>query len=202
MKTATLTILLAAMCATARAAAPAPGKQAVTAALNRYLAQSGKLCVGKFAWPIDVSDHDREAGSRDALQLPVLEKLGLVAASNDDPAITRYTLTAAGKRFYLPRKIVTMDAAGKRHENTHDFCAGQLKLDKVVRWTPPAMAGEYRETTATYTYTIAPAAWTRDPQAQQVFPMVDRVIKGQRQMQLTQRLRLVNQRWEAVPLAE
>ncbi|HZV67391.1 MAG TPA: hypothetical protein VFG03_21100, partial [Telluria sp.] len=140
MKTATLTILLAAMCATARAAAPAPGKQAVTAALNRYLAQSGKLCVGKFAWPIDVSDHDREAGSRDALQLPVLEKLGLVAASNDDPTITRYTLTAAGKRFYLPRKIVTMDAAGKRHENTHDFCAGQLKLDKVVRWTPPAMA--------------------------------------------------------------
>lgn len=200
----TLLILLAAGIAlNAHAAAPAapaaaPTDKAIGAALTRYLAERGDLCVGKFNWPIDVSDADREAGSRDSVQLPVLVQLGMAEESHPTPEITRYALTSAGKRAYVTRKMESLDGRGKPQEHDGDFCAAKLSLAKVVKWTPPLKNGDYQETTATFTYKVAPAAWIADPRAQQVFPMIARIVNGQGSMQLTQRLRLVGTRWEAL----
>ena len=57
---------------------------------------------------------------------------------------------------------------------------GKLSLDAIVGWEPPQTAGGHKETTVTYTYRIAAAEWARNPEAQKVFPMVDRIIKGER----------------------
>jgi hypothetical protein len=197
----TLLILLAAGVALhAHAAAPnaAPTEKTIGAALTRYLAERGDLCVGKFNWPIDVSDADREAGSRDAVQLPVLVQLGMADESHPTPEITRYALTRAGQRAYVTRKMESLDGRGKPQEHDGDFCAAKLSLAKVVKWTPPLKNGDYQETTATFTYKVAPAAWIADPRAQQVFPMIARIVNGAGSMQLTQRLRLVGTRWEAL----
>ena len=50
-------------------------------AVAAYLADHGDLCVGKFTWPPDVTLADREGGSNDAVQMPVLEHLGLVEST-------------------------------------------------------------------------------------------------------------------------
>ena len=193
----TIIFLLGASLALGAQAAAPTGKD-IGAALTRYLAARGDLCIGKFSWPIDVSDADRATGSRDAVQLPVLVALGLAEESHPAPETTRYALSTAGQRFYIKRTMESLDGHGKPQEHTGDFCAARLSLAKVVKWTPPVKTGAYQETTATFTYKAAPAAWITDARAQQVFPMIARIVNGQGSMELTQRLRLVGKRWEAL----
>jgi len=183
----------------------------LAAAMGKYLAQQGDFCLGKVDWPIDVSALDIEMGTRDAVQMPVLEKLGLVASTDgsalrkqgeaeesESVEVKRYALTEAGKKFYLDKEISSTTASGKRVVHHGDFCAGKLSLDKLVRWDKPTVVGEHTETTITYTYKIAAAEWTRDPDARKVFPMVDRILKGEGSMQLQQHFRLSGKSWIAV----
>src|ERR1700754_3487111 len=66
-----------------------------TAAINGYLAQHGHMCLAKYDWPIYVTADDRANSSRDAIQMPVLEKLGL--ATGKDMQVER--VDAAGKKI-------------------------------------------------------------------------------------------------------
>lgn len=201
----------------AAAASPASSadkldRRALERALSDHLRQRGDLCVGKFEWPIDVAAGDLEAGSRDAVQLPVLEKLGLVEATDgsvlrknaegEEQAVPvrRYALTATGRQFYVNRPRPTLTPQGERIERPGDFCAARLSLKKVVAWTPPQQVGEAQEVTATYTYAIAAPAWTGDAEVRRVFPMVAHIVDGAGKLQLKQRLRLVNKTWTAVEL--
>ena len=197
-------LLLAAAGVTLHAAAapvPAPNKTSLGTALARYLADRGQLCVGKYDWPITVTPQDAENGQRNALQLPVMEQAGLVQATPGDAGAVTYRLSEAGSKFYWPRTVSRRD--GKPGEMAvHDFCAGRLALEQVVRWTPPVLVGDHYESTATYTYTVNPAAWTADPRLQQVFPMIARVIKGQHTSQLAQRMRFAGGHWEAMTAVE
>lgn len=197
------------LCLTTSASAAAPAQldaRAVRTVLVQYLAQQGDLCLGKFHWPIEVSASDVAAGTRDALQMPVLETLGLVQASaasaptTDESAVapTRYTLSAAGKKFYLQRTMARATPDGKEMVRQGDFCVAKLSLDRVVKWTPVSDVGGHRESTASYTYKIAGAEWSRDPAVRKVFPMVARVFDGAGTMELKQRLRLAGKRWVAV----
>src|SRR5271156_6147077 len=109
-------LLAGAACAKKQAEAPAmdvtrpdPAREAALsesfrAGLEEYLHRRGDLCVDRPSWPIDVTDAERAQGSRDARQLPVLARLGVVEGrqvsrrSKDDPraapvAVTRYQLT-------------------------------------------------------------------------------------------------------------
>jgi hypothetical protein len=202
---------LAIACNPAAAVSPAePSRAVLTAALNNYLARQGDFCVGKFDWPIDVAQSDVEAGSKDAVQMPALEKIGLVTAStvsveqkDGDAAqqvqVRRYDLTEVGKMFYVKKEMPTAGPGGTTRMRHGDLCAGKLSLDRVVGWDKPALGGASRETTVTYTYRIAAAQWTRDAEVQKVFPMVTRVIQGERTMQLKQRFRLAGRTWVAVP---
>lgn len=53
--------------------------ETLDAALHAYLAKRGDLCLAKNTWPIDLTQHEIDSGARNALQLPVLERLGLAS---------------------------------------------------------------------------------------------------------------------------
>ncbi|VTU40264.1 hypothetical protein [Variovorax sp. PBL-E5] len=177
-----------------------------TAAMNTYLAQRGDLCLGKSQWPIDVTEREIESGARNAVQMPVLEKLGLVAASvaeidlKDDDGIShhmkvrRYALTDAGHKFYRVRDTVQADG---RKAPQGNFCAARLSLDKVLRWN--AAPGAH-QMVVTYTYKAEPASWMQDADAQKVFPVVANVVRGAGSAELTETFRLTDAGWVAADL--
>lgn len=191
----------------------APSRPALTAAVKDYLADHGDLCVGKFTWPRDVTDADRQAGTNDAVQLPVMERLGLVesqvlpaviptsARSTDGhstPAagrITRYSLTAKGRQFYLQKKTTFVGVHTASVERSADLCLAHLSLDKVIRWTPPAQVHGHLESVVWYTYKIKSADWMSDPRARKVFPVVARIIRGQGNLLMTATVQAHNGTW-------
>jgi hypothetical protein len=176
-------------------------RDSFTAAVNGYLDKRGDLCLGKYDWPIEVTAQEIQAGGRNAVQLPVLEKLGVVrsiAVSADDPAqqaaaplvARRYELTEAGKKYYLKR-----ERAGT-HAHAADFCAAKLSLDKIVAWEIH-QNGAQSEAIVTYTYRVAAAPWAQDPDAQRVFPAVARVLSGAGKAQLREAFTLTGSGWAA-----
>lgn len=189
-----------------------PGRKAVTSALEKYLAAHGDLCLAKYDWPIEVTSRDADAGSRDALQMPVLEKMGLVAASagsatrkNDDGEeitlpVTRYALTDAGRRYYIERKSAPArnDSAGGTIAHRGDFCAGRIHLDRIVDWGHGANDKGAADVTVGYTYTFAAADWVRDPRVREVFPMLAQLLEGQHSARLEQHFRQSGGRLTAV----
>ena len=187
---------------------PTAKPSAQAAALRNYLQQRGDLCLGKFDWPIDVKASDFAAPTRDAVQMPVLESLGLVSSSDGRVAMhkeddteeqvpaKRYELTRVGKMFYLNRDSTS--AGGKPVVHHGDLCAGKLSLDKVASWTQTISDAGQTEATASYTYRFAPAQWTRFPEALKAFPMIDRIEQGEGKLQMTQRFHLVDGVWVAM----
>jgi hypothetical protein len=179
-----------------------------TATIDNFLTQRGHLCLAKYDWPIYVTTDDMAAGTRDALQMPVLEKLGLVAGKNvvvertDENSkkiranARQYQLTAEGQKYYLhiPEVVAT---ATSRVTHPADFCAATLSLDKVVGWERPAQVNGQTATSVIYTYKIDPAPWAKSADAQRVFPMVKRVIEGAGTMQLREGVYLTAKGWVA-----
>src|ERR1019366_3281039 len=162
-----------------------------TQGMNAYLAKRGDLCLAKYDWPIDVTPAEFAAGARNAVQMPVLQKLGLVDVSDvsvetkTDNAVVaakvkRYQLTESGKKYYLTRELRTLAPDGSKTVQRGDFCVAKLSLDKIVAWDPPTNDSARRETVVTYTYTVEAAPWLQDPGAKRVFPLVDRVVQGAR----------------------
>ena len=146
--------------------------------MERYLAEQGNLCLGKYDWPIEVSAHDIGVGTRDAVQMPVLEKLGLVVSSSipatgreGEPvrtaAVTRYALTEAGRKFYLNKSTTSAVPGGAKVEHRGDFCAAKLSLDRIIGWDELKADAGRREMVVTYTYRIAaaPDPQRRDPES-------------------------------------
>lgn len=176
-------------------------RDSFTAAVSDYLDKRGDLCLGKYDWPIEVSAQEIQLGGRNAVQLPVLEKLGIVRStdvSTDDHAqpaaaplaARRYELTETGKKFYLKRA----GAAGGEHPA--DFCAAKLSLDKIVSWEVHEN-GAHSEAVVTYTYRVDAAPWAKDADAQRVFPAVARVLNGAGKAQLREAFTLTGQGWAA-----
>lgn len=175
---------------------PEANLQNLTAAMNAYLAKRGDLCLGKTRWPIDVPQREAGTRARNAVQMPVLEHVGLVSASTakiqdtkegEEPTeitVTRYTLTEEGKKYFHTR------------ETQGDFCAAHLTLDKVVGWEAHDKDGkDASAVVVTYTYKIDAAPWTGDAGVQKAFPMVDRVVRGAGTMQLKQNFRRTGTGW-------
>jgi hypothetical protein len=205
-------------------ASAGPSQTMMTQAVKKYVDEHGDLCVGKSAWPRFVIEEDRRAGSNDAMQMPVLERLGLVesaevssipvthaagaeatagsapaAASDSVGPIKRYSLTAKGRQFYLRKKRTTLGAHDRPVERDADFCVARLSLDKVVKWTSPEEAHGHVETVVSYTYKIVKSAdWMVDPEARKVFPIVDRIIRGEGNALMTATLQAQNGKWVPV----
>lgn len=183
----------------------------VTQAMQHYFDKRGDLCLAKSEWPIDVAVEEGRSGSRNALQMPALERLGLVESSAalversaDDGStsqvkVTRYRLTALGNRYYLARAPHKYPSTNRYASAGHDLCAAKLSLDKIVGWDSPAAAGP-REAVVTYTYKVAPAPWTADAGVRQVFPVVANIVEGAGVLQLKETLVLSGSGWEAKDL--
>ncbi len=174
---------------------PEANLQNLTAAMNDYLAKRGDLCLGKTQWPIDVPQREAGTRARNAVQMPVLERVGLVSASTakvqdakegEQPAeitVTRYALTEEGKKYFHVR------------EPQSDFCAAHLTLDTIVGWEAPPNDKDASAVVVTYTYKIDAAPWTSDAEVQKAFPMVDRVVRGAGTMQLKQNFKRTESGW-------
>jgi hypothetical protein len=190
-------------------ATAAPSRPLMTQAVKKYLNEHGDLCVGKYTWPRFVTEEDRQAGTNDALQLPVLERLGLVesaevsipvtqgagAEAKAGSAVKRYSLTAKGRQFYLQRKVTILGAHDRPVERGADFCVARVSLDKVVKWSSPEEAHGHLETVVSYTYQVKAADWMADPEARKVFPVVDRIIRGEGNVLMTATLQAQNDTW-------
>jgi hypothetical protein len=84
-----------------------PSQRELTSAVAHYLSDHGDLCVGKFTWPRVVTQQDQLARTNDAVQLPVLEHLGLVE-STEIPAPA-----AATPASFTPAADANRDAAAQ-----------------------------------------------------------------------------------------
>ena len=175
-----------------------------------YLAVHGELCLGK-EFPLDVSEREFASGARNAVQMPVLEHLGLVTSENamgqitteDGPVavpVTRFQLTDTGRQYYRVRQ-----GAGegeKRAQQHGDLCVVKLSLDKVASFD---MAEDKRSAVVSYTYHAEAAPWTRVPEVKAVFPAVARVVAGAGSALLKEGFTLTNDGWvanELLPAAE
>jgi hypothetical protein len=209
-----------------------PSERALASAVKHYLSDHGDLCVGKFTWPRVVTREDQVAHTNDAVQLPVLERLGLVqsteisapatmrpaswtpapgattdaaapdAQSGSTPATAEkarsYSLTAKGRQYYLQKKRITLGVHDQPVEHDEDLCVAHLGLDKVVKWSSPEQVRGHLETVVRYTYHIKAADWMADPQARQVFPVVDRIIRNQDNLLMSVTVELQDGRWMPV----
>jgi len=186
-----------------------PGEKALMRAVTQYLADHGDLCVGKFTWPRVVTLQDRQNRTSDAVQLPVLERLGLVESTeilppasatprSTAPSARSYSLTAKGRQYYLQKKRITLGAHGQLVERDQDLCVARLRLDRVVKWTPPENARGHLETEVRYTYRIKAADWMENPEARKVFPVVDRIVRGQGNLMMSVSVQLQEGQWVAV----
>src|SRR5215470_2059702 len=71
----------------AQAAAVDPKPKEMAKAVEAFLVDHGDLCLAMYIWPRDVTAEDRQSNSNEAVQMPVLEHLGIVR-SEDVPAPT------------------------------------------------------------------------------------------------------------------
>jgi hypothetical protein len=207
MTRASFLIGIAALGLTACDDARVPNEAHFTAGMQAYLGRRGDFCVGKPTWPIDVTRAEMTMGSRNAVQMPVLEHLGLVTSTDavaeitteDGPVKTdvrRYSLTSEGQRYYHARD------AQPGQPPSHDFCAARLTLDRVVGWDNPTSNVVGSHTTVEYTYRAEPAAWTSNPEAMRVFPMVARVLHGAGTDRLKEGFTLTEKGWVADDLLD
>jgi len=194
-------VLSTALVGVATAATPVASQKTLKPAIQRYLESNGDFCLGKFDWPILVSAADERNRTRDAIQMPVLERIGLVAAvtTPDDAESKSYELTAEGRKYYLVKKGFTHGPLDTPIAHTRDLCAVRLALDRVVSWSPVQNVDGHPETTVKYTYTLASSAsWARNADVDQVFPLLERIVNGAGQQMLQQRVALIDGRWTAV----
>ena len=164
-----------------------------------------QLCLGMYDWPIDLTEAEAGAGARDAVQLPVFEKLGLAKSTvvsaprsteNPDGAIKRYALTDEGRKYLRPHPHTGRDGA----VHAHDFCVARISLDKVESWQLDTREAQHPAATVSYSYHIEPAPWLEDADAKRVLPMVARVINGaDGRMLMRQGFTLASNGWVAVP---
>ena len=170
-------------------------------ALQAYLSSHGDMCIGKFNWPIDVSYHDAQARSADSLQLPVMQKMGLVSAQQIDgkgEPVMRYQLTEAGRKFYLHKPMQSLTPQGTVLTHDGDFCYGRIQPDQIIGWDRIQQVQGQPQTVVTYTYRIDAEPWTRNADVRRVFPVVAMIVDSGGVLQLKQTLRLSDKGWVGV----
>jgi hypothetical protein len=176
-----------------------------------YLKARGDLCLGKYEFPIDVSAHQIQLATRDALQMPALEQAGLVSSckamgetkTEEGPVPTpvhRYQLTEAGRRYYLAREVPGQLGKNGKKIMRADLCAAKLRLDKIVGFEL-SRGLDHVSAVVTYTYQVEAAPWTKEPQIRQVFPAVAQVVLGAGSAQLKEGFTLGERGWVANELA-
>ena len=178
-----------------------PSHANFTATVNDFLAKRGHLCLAKYDWPIRVA-----AGSHatEAQQMAVLESAGLVAGKDGGTAAAPardYTLTDAGRKYYLHTPVVVRTATQKL---THpaDLCAAALSLDRLIGWDAPRTREGRTATSLLFTYRIAPEPWAHTPEVLRAFPVLAQAIEREKTLQVRLGVHLTPHGWVADELDE
>jgi len=194
--------------------AQAPTRENFTAALEDYLGKRGHLCVGKFDWPIAVTEADRLARTLDAQQMPFLEASGVV--SSRAASVTRqaadgtraampareYALSAEGRQYYLHVPVVVATPA-RRVTHPADLCVATLVLDRLFGWEKPQSVGGRSVTSLLFSYRVVDAApWMQTADARRAFPMAIRAIDNAGVLQLRLGVHLTPDGWVADELTD
>jgi len=173
---------------------PPKTAEAIAPALDRFLAASGEVCVARPDWPVDVSARDVAARTRNAIQLPVLERAGLVASRegyvdwrDEHEAVERvptrrYELTEAGRQAMKPAR------GGKP-----DLCAGRIEVERIV-----SIDGrDEGRASVHYLYRFKAEPWVQHEEVRRVFPMLDTLLQGQGRMEMQQGFHVDGAAWVA-----
>jgi hypothetical protein len=184
-----------------------PSRDTFTRGMQAYVAARGDLCISRATWPVDVSENDVAIGTNDAVQMPVLERLGLVRSQvlpvrvngvATPLHVRRYQLTSAGREHYLDRRtrepMLPDDPAAARHG---DFCVLRLALGQVESWEVQKNGAAPPTAVVSYTYTVDAPAWTNDAGFRKAFPAVARLIGGAGSAQLVEGFTLTADGWTA-----
>jgi hypothetical protein len=191
---------LAACVAHDSALRPIQTPTAFAAAVQRFLDDKGGYCLGKPDWPRQVTDVDRRKHKPDALQMPVLERLGVVAGApvGADSTAVEYALTAAGLKFYVDYPATSVAATALAQPRPGDLCVAHLRVLKVTKWTPVEVADGTATTMVSYTYAVSKAApWTDDPDFRKVFPLVAQILSSGNQLEMMLPLQWTGRAWVA-----
>jgi len=191
---------------------PKTNKASFTQPLRDYLKVRGEICLGKPHWPIDILPNEIAAGSRDALQLPELARLGLVNEAEleakpegaDTAAsipVKHYQLTEQGQQYYWSAEARTQASGGKARYSEGDMCVAKLDLDSVVDWQPTLKTNGRETALVHYTYTVDAAKWLDDDGVKREFPMMARILAGAQHMQMEENFVLTDTGWVARELA-
>jgi len=178
-------------------------------ALNAYLVNKGRLCLGLASkWPIDIDLRDRGTNLGQAPAMAALQKVGLVHSYEGETSYTpllsdllskhevlRYELTDEGRQFYREKEYSVPNGPSDVHG---DLCYGQEAVDRIVKWEGPMDLGNYKQVSVFYTYKIEQlAGWVSDPDVRRAFPSVVLTINSAGQRILTRTLILTNEGWGA-----
>jgi hypothetical protein len=175
-------------------------RDAFTRGLDAYLAKRGVLCIGRQRWPVDVPEG--AASRADAVQLPVLERLGLVTSTvlaerrngvTTPFRLRRYRLTAAGRTHYVDRETREPASPDDPSAATRaDLCVVELKLGQIkTREVQPPAA------TVSYTYAATAPPFTQDAGFRHAFPVVARLLAGTGSAELVEGFTLTPSGWTA-----
>jgi hypothetical protein len=205
--------LIAAATLAACGSSDAPTADSLTQGMTTYLAQRGNLCLDKRTWPVDVTPDEMTNHERNANQMPVFEKLGLVTSSDavvalkteekiETVTVKRYVLTDEGKKYYVANVPLSRMENHLAKEPAGDFCVGKLSLDRVASWTAPSTDDKgQKQIIVSYTYTIAPAPWMKTAEARGILPVVANVIDHAGQSELQESFVLTPTGWRSVDVA-
>src|ERR1700722_13054366 len=83
------------MCmAGAQAGTPAPSDKDLVPAAKAFLADHCDLCLAWYNWPRDLTAAEQQTGMNEAVQLPVLERLGIVQSVEIPASVPKETAGA------------------------------------------------------------------------------------------------------------
>lgn len=179
-----------------------PSTANFSAAIDRYLAVHGKVCISVGSrFPIDVPVSGRNALHGASGKLTALERAGLVSAT-DTTAVVQSLADSLSLSPRKPEPVKRYTPSSGRQEflqtvmtdsgRATGFCYGQKQVDSVVKWT-----GSSSQVEVTYTYKIANlAAWAKRPDIQQAFPAISTVLNGASRDSETAGLQLTSRGWE------
>jgi hypothetical protein len=167
-------------------------------AVAQYFDKKGALCLDPVTWPVDVYQTDvrQQKLYPDGVagRMAALEAAGLARGEDVDlpekVKVRRYTMADVAKPY-----LRTDPGRQPR------LCWGRKSLDKVVRWTEPAKAGDHEEASVIYKYRLSDvAAWAGKPQVKEAFPTLGRTVDGERAQQEKLVVRLTPQGWQGIGL--
>lgn len=167
-----------------------PDDSKARAALEHYLDQYGDYCLGKYDWPIEVSDVHPNAPN--AIQMLALEKAGIVELSSDSSRHAEqsehtktYTLTEMGTKYFI-KKAILENTQPLTTDFRKDLCVGKIKLRNVEHLEVLNINSGHQEILISYTYEFLAPEWVLTKDIQIAFPMLSKVLKGSKNNQQLQ----------------